>query len=163
MNRPSLYQKTLDILVQAYFNDTLEHANCYACAVGNMIAANCGLKFITAEVTPVGVFTGAGKLFWNFRNQFDNNPLVLMTRGKCDEGANDEQLELALSTGYTLRELALIEEAFEMVAYGLELDVMQSDKVMFDGLMSVIETLDLIHENKDEQVTERSKKLFVKI
>lgn len=42
MKRPELYQKTVDILVKAYFDDTLQHGNCYACAVGNIIAGNCG-------------------------------------------------------------------------------------------------------------------------
>jgi hypothetical protein len=53
MKRQELYNNTVDILVQAYFNDTLAHCDCSACAVGNMIAGNCGyeLKYVTEDVS----------------------------------------------------------------------------------------------------------------
>jgi len=42
------FENTVDILVKAYINDTLEHNNCYACAVGNIVAHNMGERFVKA-------------------------------------------------------------------------------------------------------------------
>ncbi len=47
MKNKSLYDKTVSILVDAYMNDTLQHGNCFACAVGNIVAANCDVKTFT--------------------------------------------------------------------------------------------------------------------
>jgi hypothetical protein len=45
MNRPEVYHKSVQILYDAYFNDTLDvMVNCYACAVGNLIAGNLGME-----------------------------------------------------------------------------------------------------------------------
>ena len=40
------FHETVGILVKAYLNDTLEHTNCHACAVGNMIASKMGISII---------------------------------------------------------------------------------------------------------------------
>jgi hypothetical protein len=42
MIKEPLYHKTIGILVDAYFDDTLQHGNCSACAVGNLVAAAKG-------------------------------------------------------------------------------------------------------------------------
>jgi hypothetical protein len=39
------FNHTVNVLVKAYLNDTLRHNNCYACAVGNMIASANGFKY----------------------------------------------------------------------------------------------------------------------
>lgn len=49
MKNKELFDKTIGILVNAYLNDTLENANCHACAVGNLVATNCGYEMIQSE------------------------------------------------------------------------------------------------------------------
>ena len=164
MKNPELYKKTVDILVAAYFNDTLEHGNCYACAVGNIIAGNCGYGFIKMEkndvVAPLfNVYTGCGKLYWDRDNDINNNPLQKMTGGHFMELATTKQWEFIRKTGYSGGELARIEHAFESAPGEEE----YSDEWMFNGLMAVIEVLDQIHENKDEATTKESKDKFKKV
>ena len=162
MKNPELYKKTVDILVAAYFNDTLEHGNCYACAVGNIIAGNCGYGFIKMEkndvVAPLfNVYTGCGKLYWDRDNDINNNPLQKMTGGHFMELATTKQWEFIRKTGYSGGELARIEHAFESQNKGTK-----SDEEMFNGLMAVINVLDEIHENKDEEITQTQKSRFNK-
>jgi hypothetical protein len=152
MIKEILYHKTVDILVQAYFNDTLEHGNYCGCAVGNMIAANCGINLTRrrefAEVQWNG--DGSGGKHW----------FELVKYG----GGHEIDTELAMSqinkTGYTLSEVLKIEEAFESAGFAFYDD--DEDTLMFNGLMAVIEVLDQIHQNTDEQLTKTSKQKFVK-
>src|SRR5688572_25079170 len=51
-NKP-LYHKTVDILVQAYFDDTLVSGHQCGCAVGNLVAANMGIRLIKNDVETV--------------------------------------------------------------------------------------------------------------
>lgn len=150
MNKPELYQKTVDILVQAYFNDTLMHVNCEACAVGNLVAANKGIELkrgnhgVRAVGRPYECNTewfraiGFGGFVYPERMQI---PAVA------------DQIN---ATGYSLEEVGLIEAAFES-AYRDNEDI---DLEMFNGLMAVIEVLDQIHENTDQAVTTSSKQRF---
>lgn len=161
MKNKELYDKTVNILVDAYFNDTLEHGNCKACAVGNIVAANVGVKlvrrgFFLSKVEPES---------WE-HNKISNTGICTqyaMASGKLNILPQNHEtvFEIAkqqeVATGYTFKELGLIEEAFERVGGKSE------DERMFNGLMAVIEVLDQIHENKDEQVTKSSKQKFVKV
>lgn len=152
MRNEQLYIKTVDILVQAYFNDTLQHSNCYACAVGNIVAGNMG----------VGFFMGNnGQLIWNGKSPIyydtDQNKDYRSTLTTCvsyprNNNLSNYQQEQLSATGYSFNDLTKIEEAFEGADEG--------DDWMFNGLMAVIDVLDEIHENKDESITESSKKKF---
>src|SRR5258706_8814339 len=65
MKNELLYNKTINILKEAYFNNTLQHNNCYACAVGNIIAGNMGLKFYMGD---------RGTLIWeDHRSDYSEN------------------------------------------------------------------------------------------
>lgn len=148
MRNPELYKKTVDILVQAYFNDTLEHFNCAACAVGNIILASNGYEPVKKPLEnwfgwPSDKFKYSDKSSW-----YD-----VINGGEPDEYAN----RLMNSTGYTWDELRMIENAFENTEY-----ISNPDSFMFNGLMAVIEALDIIHDNKDTVLTEQSKKRFNK-
>lgn len=168
MKNEQLYQKTVGILVDAYFNDTLEHGNCYACAVGNIIAGNCGYKYVSGGENIgkkkfnkefVTVFTGCGDLYWENQPDFHKNPVSLFDQGKMPDLPNNEMHKVHIdSTGYNLYELAAIEYAFERT----NKSGTKSDKKMFDGLMSVIDQLDIIHDNKDANVSAVTKQRFVK-
>lgn len=146
MKNPELYQKTVDILVNAYFNDTLEHSNCYACAVGNLIGYYLGVVFTHRKMW-VGL-----KPYWD-------DVFITMDEGQriCHSeyfGEAKRQIDL---TGYTYIELAKIEKAFEMAESGVN-----DDEFMFNGLMAVIETLNKIHKNTDPIIIENQKNRFVK-
>ena len=139
MIKEQLYNKTVDILVQAYFNDTLIHGNCASCAVGNIVAHNMGYTYTS------------DKKFWecSIPNWYD----VFRAYQKY-EGKAKKQID---STGYTWQELAKVEKAFESAGKGNS-----GDDYMFNGLMAVIDVLDIIHENTDEKATTETKKRFVK-
>lgn len=163
MIKPELYKRTTDILYRAYFNDELQNSICSACAVGNIIAANMGFKLIKGDVI-------------NDRDRVITYFDWLDTKGRVIDGmhvnwniyskvyASDEPvlseewregLELIKSTGYSVGELTEIELAFENADAG---DCEEDRK--FNGLMAVIDVLDIIHENADPQVTEEAKTKF---
>lgn len=150
MKNKSLYEKTVNILVDAYFNDTLEHDSCQACAVGNLVAAGMGFSY-------------EGRL-WSHATHVrtDNWSEVLWTGNESRErrlnmsrytGEIKKQID---STGYTVGELSDIEHAFETAPKGKS-----ADDWMYNGLMAVVEVLQQIHECSEEETTvakERFKK-----
>lgn len=161
MIREQLYHKTVDILKQAYFDDTLKHGNCFACAVGNIIAANMGKKIIRVKSG-----FGGDISVWDDAvsdNGVHNRNSVTATAYVISSYVNvpapDDIIKQILATGYSRHELSAIEAAFEKV---LCVDRYNSDKHMFDGLMAVVECLDEIHQNTDDVVTQTTKKKFEK-
>lgn len=153
MKNPELYHKTVDVLVRAYFNDTLEHLNCRACAVGNLVAAGMGMKLvfigITGDIVPAGFVPGdvtKDSGMW----------LDAIGRGCVSWLKMTDDIAMQVkSTGYTAEELAWIEHAFEHADLGRK-----TDEWMFNGLMAVIDVLDQIHENTDETTTTTTKARF---
>lgn len=157
MIKEELYNKTVDILVNAYFNDTLAHGNCFACAVGNIVAGNMGKKF---EFHAGGFYLIRRcdqRLVWEGFKPNDAKRTITAYCGilfnKCPTHVED-QLK---STGYSYKELSQIELAFE------EADWKESDdQRMFDGLMNVVNCLDIIHQNTNIEATTATKKRFEK-
>lgn len=161
MINETLYNKTVDILVQAYFNDTLMLQECTACAVGNIVAANNGYKIVKVGENMMWQDEGKDVFYpqwanvlatpkYNFFQRFFVSNRQWFHLEKFCDSAKEE----ILSSGYDLPEFARIENAFEKGAIG-------KDK-MFNGLMAVIDVLDEIHQNKDCNVTESTKSKFVK-
>lgn len=157
MKNKELFDKTIGILVKAYQNDTLEHETCYACAVGNLVAAGLGCGFIDAsfEKTP-------GTLKW------DNGMPYPATRGwgtvfttvqKSQKFIPSEYRNLAkkqiMATGYSLGDVMKIEYDFETASPGNT-----PDERMFNGLMAVCDALMQIHEANETEISE-AKALFV--
>lgn len=145
MNRPELYKKTVDILYDAYFNDTLHHTRCSACAVGNIVVANMGYKPAPGEshfwINKEGnlIQTEWYHVFvTNWRNGHQRlNP-------KNYEGDAKQQID---ATGYKWEELAAIEKAFESTrTYDDDKEI-----CMFNGLVAVLEVLKQIHEVEDNE------------
>ena len=153
MNKPELYQKTVDILVQAYFNDTLRHDDCAACAVGNIIADALGYKITS---TKAKWQCDDGEVSPNWINVFctyytpSGRKVTSFDLAAYEEGAANE----IDATNYTVHELADMEKAFEMAS--------TEGDYMFNGLMAVIEVLDQIHENTDTELTATTKSRFNK-
>lgn len=167
MKNPELYNKTVEILVQSYLNDTLRHLNCYACAVGNLVAHYCNKIFV--KQNPLFLPQSFDEeLKWDGyagygvkvpRDTYKTGGTWYEQLWKKEEDLHGEPKEQLQSTGYALAELRQIEEAFESCALD---DFNDDDKRMWTGLMAVIDILDQIHENTDSAVTEKSKALFVK-
>jgi hypothetical protein len=160
MKNPELFHKTISILVKAYQNETLIHGDCTACAVGNMVADNMGIRdtytkdYLLRDKHPFRM--GDGYVNWSmafcsdgpysqtiiteedYQLLIENHPIIR------------QQIE---STGYSYLELAAIEKAFEANTCSID--------PQFDGLMSVVDALMEIHEASKEEV-EEAKILFVK-
>lgn len=150
MVNPALYKKTVDILFQAYFNDTLQLGNCYACAVGNIIAANKGWKYLVDNTTDL-------KYYWEsepvnvyavFGRPVDHLWLKAIRGGSvCGVAINPAIIDQVTATGYSFRELSVIEHAFENATdWGLS-----EDENMFNGLVAVLEVLKDIHQVEDNE------------
>jgi hypothetical protein len=165
MKQPDLYKKTVDILVDAYFKNTLEHSICTACAVGNIIAANKGYELEnTGEVDLDGRTMTTFDWITPFGRVESMAPqwkYVFMTDGIAQRidplGYNGEAKAEIDSTGYSWANLAKIEYAFETAPKGKT-----KEDWMFNGLMAVIDVLDKIHENNDTEVTTVTKQRFNK-
>jgi len=144
MIKEQLYRKTCDILFDAYFNDTLEHGQCCACAVGNIVAANMGLTIIK---------DGDGMFIWENYECY-NNGHFLGWFYPVREGTlpTNQQLAEINSTGYEIYELNQIESAFERSG-----GYFTNDEKMFNGLCAVIEVLNKIHEVEEDTQTVRFK------
>lgn len=148
MIRPELYHKTVNILFDAYFNDTLEHGNYCGCAVGNIVAANMHKTFFKISyeneigVDWVGEEDGGRHWFFSIK------PEELL----CDEINQTKALAQIKSTGYSVEELIKIESAFESADYGV-----CRDERMFNGLVLVLNALKEIHEVTDDHETNVSR------
>jgi hypothetical protein len=159
------FNHTVDVLVKAYLNETLEHGVCTACAVGNIIADSIGAKPTRGginwkrngtEIIPVW-----GKVFQSIA------PGNQRVTADAYKGWEKKQID---TTGYTWQELAKIEYAFELHNSGIYLDddpEFQDDyslviinQAMFNGLMAVVDVLADIH-GIDLEAKETAKALFV--
>jgi hypothetical protein len=148
MKNKELYDKTIDILVQAYFNDTLQHCDCQCCAVGNLVAANKGIRLFKARG------------FINSSAGYDENTLWFKGLKGCgvirEERITPDVRAQIECTGYTPQQIADIEFAFEKNLH------LENDPDGFKGLMAVIDCLDKIHENIDGEATCQTKQRFQK-
>jgi len=150
--KKATFEHSIDVLVKAYLNDTLEHGSCRACAVGNLVADAQGIKLFYNEgehlITNIGVTPNKdGKTIFNW------NKLVDRINGYGDE---QEALKEIESTGYSLSDIIKIEKAFEGANYGEG-----NDEWMLNGLFAVVDVLAEIH-GIDLTIREETKKLFNK-
>lgn len=142
----ALYQRTTDILFQAYFNDTLKHNDCSKCPVALLILAGGGDKFSywwDSYYGPNGI-EGLEEA-WSS---------VFLTRGPIQtihpENYQGIAKQIIDSTGYTWQDLAKIEFAFESAPHG-----MNEDDHVYNGLVAVLEVLKEIHGISDTEQIER--------
>lgn len=149
MIKEPLYKKTVDILFDAYFNNTLLHSDCAACAVGNMIAANLNYKLVYVEGEPDTEDEG---FIWECNGKHiktEWGDLFLTVEGVQIIDArcfNLETKKQVLATGYDWHDLAKIEYAFETAEAGES-----PEDYMFNGLVAVLEVLKKIHEINDNE------------
>jgi hypothetical protein len=132
------FHETVGILVRAYMNDTLEHAECGACAVGNIIAAK------SPEL-------------------YNENPAAWYHPLERERPLAKKQLA---STGYAFEDVMKIEKAFETCPIPDRLKNTwgnwKDPEWMFNGLMAVVDVLCEIH-GMNETEKQESKALFVKV
>lgn len=128
------FEHSVNVLLKAYLNNELEHSNCIACAVGNLIRDSMGISCS----------------YWSnvFMSAFG------VQRININEYTGLAKIQID-STGYTWKELAKIEFAFENANVGKS-----EDDYMFNGLMDVIDVLADIHEI-DLSTVKETKELFV--
>jgi len=142
MNRQALFERSIDVLAQAFFDGTLKHGDPCACAIGNLIAAEIGAN-TDADYASEWPDHSSGTSWYD----------VLVTfKAKKDMGIAPEDEEIAQPLGYSNAEILKIEEAFE--------DTLFNDQ--FQGLMNVLDVLFEIHEIEDEGVRRDSREAFVK-
>jgi hypothetical protein len=137
------FNYTVNVLVKAYLNNTLRHEECKACAVGN-IAGSDLWKYLFVTADP-GVQT---RLPTWYRPTIDGF--------KTMQDARLAGMKIIKKTGYTWKELAMVELAFESAPKGNS-----KDDHMFNGLMAVVDVLAEIHNINLEEIKE-AKALFVK-
>ncbi len=132
------FKHSVDVLVKAYLNGTLQHCNCRACAVGNLIVAG-GHTFADGIAASWMVM------------------LVDKERGGSDiKYEESDAMNQIRATGYSIKEIDLIERAFEST-----FEWKYTDDEMFNGLMAVVDQLALIHK-VDLSTKESAKLQFVK-
>ena len=144
------YNKSVDILVQAYFDDELIHGDCSKCAVGNLIKGNGYNKF--KDVAP---YAGTPESFFNSQwlrkfSLIDGIRETIVPSIHFDLKDAQEQIDFS---GYTEWEVDKLESAFEDGENGLD---------MFKSMMRVIDVLGEIHEI-DKEETKISKQKFEKV
>lgn len=156
------FNYTVNVLVQAFLNDELEHKRCTACAVGNIVADALKVKPRRYEncLTTIEsnlLFTDGSYAVW---------PKLFCTAGRqqrtyggteLNDFSNQDALDQIAKTGYSVDELAKIEFAFETAPTSPGKEVR-----MFEGLMAVVDVLAEIHE-VDLTTKETAKSLFVKV
>jgi len=150
------FNHTLNVLVKAYLNDTLQHGRCTACAVGNMICDSLNIETYKTE---------DGNIHWK-NNIFYWDEVVCTRMGNqrihMDNYLGQAKYQID-STGYSVEEIAKIEFAFEARVKYDDFGQVIGDKdiAMFKGLMAVVDVLADIH-GIDLKAKEEAKALFVK-
>ena len=156
MNRPELYEKTVNVLLDAYNDGELEHQNCCACAVGNICKE-------ASEKTRVY----RGRWLDYFLTSIDDGSQ------KINEARDerDAAYKLIKQTGYTIKELARVEWAFEKeIAKELHPmsfkdrrnlleEIRYSKEYQFRGLCRVLDVLKEIHSTEEKTHEENIVKL----
>lgn len=150
MKNQELFDRTIGILVNAYFKGILTHGDPCGCAIGNLILGNnqC-IKYI-----------GGGKMEskWQYETgEIKSIPYWAWYQvyGEKIHNADERGLKELQSTGYNFYQTCAIEKAFESAEVRSNIDG------GFNGLMSVCDALMQVHEATEEEISQ-AKRLFVK-
>lgn len=124
------FENSVDVLVKAYLNDKLTHSSCTSCAVTNLCIGWSGW---TSYFTTISHEADGGWRRFGFEQISCRSLPTQKTK-----------------FGYSLKELAKIEWAFETAPQGGS-----QDEWVFNGLLAVVEILSQIH-NVDLTVKENA-------
>ncbi len=146
MNREDLYRKTVDVLLDAYNDGELEHGNCCACAVGNICKESGELLDIDNSE-------------WSMLFSTDDSGKQRFNTYMTSEGQT-----LILGTGYSVKELARIEFAFESSIFKtpegyLHWSTVRRKQGQFIGLCAVLDVLKEIHSIEEVEHLENVSRL----
>jgi hypothetical protein len=148
MKNQELFEKTVAILATAYKENKLVHASCAACAVGNLVANNCGY-----DVGEYGDWHRdnkyVGSWWYNIVSHAAGRVSRLMYMPTPMQMEAQEQVA---STGYTALQLAEIEAAFE--GRGSLTGESNDELELYDRLVAVYEKLCEIHEVEEVHMVE---------
>lgn len=144
MSEQAKFDHTVQVLVQAYLNETLEKDNCQACAVGVLIAHAAGAVYVRKPNDY------NGDLHLEAQPRIVDWLGAICTSEDCDQDLdkqvylNQPNIKAAFdSTGYSFEQLARIEYTF--VSNDGD-DPMASDaERQYVGLMAVVDVLADIH------------------
>ena len=150
------FDHTVNILVQAYLNDTLVHKFCTACAVGNLV----GAAMSTSPARSPDLKFDCWK--------YENGEIASWYNFVVAGCYSDDAFRQIASTGYSLQNLKDIEYAFESApgdpcacGGGLTIERITDPTWMFNGLMAVVDVLAQIHKI-DLSTKDKAKALFIK-
>lgn len=148
MKNPELFHKTVGILAKAYLKGELEAESCCACAVGNLVAANCGYKIVKDEdANFIWLDSDNKEVYPNWR--------YITALPKHDVYRQNSDHSQVDATGYTPEELDQIEFVFmdARIPTGSEDDgLLYYTYNHFQGMMNVVDYLMVLHEATEDEV-----------
>lgn len=158
------FEKAYNALLSAFMDDTLAKGTCTACAVGNIVADAMGAKVVRVDETDFECEKNNnfwGDLFMT-ETTFSKQKII----NEKSSRAKKIKARLKKLTGYSWKELAKIEYAFETntkihrVLYNTEDEkVIMEDQ--FKGLMAVLDVMIELDEIKEgKQYKDAFKKKF---
>jgi len=164
MKNPELFERTVQILTDAYLNKTLVAGNCSACAVGNMIAAACEIPLL--KLTNGAVYWDEDKSGGQESTDWYYGIVSSIKHGTpigeiLSSFTGSSGYRMIMSTGYTLQDIVDIETAFEAAIaeatkkLSVEQQAEWDSKQYVDqriGLDAVYMELLRIHEAEDYQL-----------
>lgn len=167
MKHSERFNNAISALVKGYLNDTLAKGHCCACAVGNIVA-HCSSYDIVKRVREDGSIA----IDWTEYNITPEWGKVFLT---LDDGKQETHADhyfgeakfQITSTGYTWRQLARIEFAFER-ATKISIDqysiskAQEIDEDQLRGLHAVVDVLCEIEGITDVKEVKEFKEMFVK-
>ena len=152
MKNQELFDRTISILVKAYFNDTLEYSDCAACAVGNILADCNGTTVVKDEF---------GSFIWSDNDRWIPwGNVIRVGEGLLYSGYPTHIANKMKKSGYSLNELTAIEYAFYNGVRYVPIETPKQEE-NFIGLMSVLDALMKIHEANETEI-QQAKSLFTK-
>lgn len=133
------FENTMDILVKAYLNDTLKHGDSASCAVGNICNGEkeWAHLFVTLTDSHEQIIASDGQFI---SHKLFENKTTRIPKDEIEMGKLNFALEVVNKTGYSVKELAKIEYAFETALKGES-----NDDWMFNSLLAVLEVVAEIH------------------
>lgn len=164
MNKSKRFNNAIAALVKGYMENTLFKSSCSACAVGNMISHSMNIKIVNDSFSGNLCWSDNNRPYWfsvfctTFKQQIIRENLY----------TKDAKLQID-STGYSWKELARIEFAFETSSKITEIKYSQLpyetrdvilDADQLKGLMVVIDILCDIEEISQEKEINSYKKMF---
>jgi len=141
MKNKEQFDWAIGVLVKAYLQGKLLHADCACCAVGNLIASKCDYTIVSRSewADSLGNYINA-ESWYDTVYEFGNG---------------EEGLTHIHAIGYTQMEVLEIESAFELRSIIPQPD----DPDGYLGLLAVVDALIEIHQGNQEE-REEAKQLF---